>query len=324
MDVGKRRGEAMKAVAVNHFGELPEVVEVTTPTADPGQVLVRLVAASINPMDAKLASGEWRPAPALFPMVLGVDGAGYVEATGDGEATFAQGDKVFGQLFIPPIGSTGTYAEYVAVSAQAPLTWVPDGLDLALAASAPTAGGTGLSLIDVLDPLQDQVVLLIGAGGGVGTFASQFAVNAGASVIANINADDVDRISSYGVSETVVRSEISVMDAVRASHPDGVDALIDLVSDAAAFARTSALVRPGGVAVTTQYVADLEALRSSGVRGVNFALRMTRELIERVGRALAEHAVQPPPISRITLEDVPPTFGTQSRSRRGCKTVIIL
>jgi hypothetical protein len=103
-----------------------------------------------------------------------------------------------------------------------------------------------------------------------------------------------------------------------------VDALIDLVSDAAAFARTSALVRPGGVAVTTQYVADLEALRSSGVRGVNFALRMTRELIERVGRALAEHAVQPPPISRITLEDVPPTFGTQSRSRRGCKTVIIL
>jgi NADPH:quinone reductase len=58
LDVGKRREQAMKAVAVNHFGELPEVVEVTTPTADPGQVLIRLVAASINPMDAKLASGE--------------------------------------------------------------------------------------------------------------------------------------------------------------------------------------------------------------------------------------------------------------------------
>jgi NADPH2:quinone reductase len=314
----------MRAVAVNHFGELPEVVEVMTPTADPGQVLVRLAAASINPMDAKVASGEWRPAPAVFPMVLGVDGAGYVEATGEGETKFARGDKVFGQLFIPPIGSTGTYAEYVAVSAEAPLTCVPDGLDLVLAASAPTAGGTGLSLIDLLDPVQDQAVLLIGAGGGVGTFASQFAVNAGASVIANINAEDVDRMRSYGVSETVVRSDMSLTDAVRASHPDGVDVLIDLVSDATAFARTSALVRPGGVAITTQYVADLEALRSSGVRGVNFALRMTSDLIARVGQALVEDSVQPPPISRITLEDVPAMFRSRNRSRRGCKTVIIL
>jgi NADPH2:quinone reductase len=318
------RGEAMRAVAVSQFGGLPKVIEATTPVADPGQVLVRLAAASINPMDAKLASGEWRPAPAIFPMVLGVDGAGSVEATGEGTTRFAPGDKVFGQLFIPPIGATGTYAEYVAVSAEAPLAWVPDRLDLVEAASAPTAGGTGLSLIDLLDPLEDQVVLLIGAGGGVGTFATQFAVNAGASVIANINAADEDRMRWYGVRETVVRSKGSVIDAVRTSHPDGVDALIDLVSNATSFASISELVRPGGVAITTQYVADLEALQSSGVRGVNFALRTTSELMERVGQALADKSVQPPPISRIRLEDVPSLFGSQSRSTSGGKTVIVL
>ncbi len=289
----------MRAVAVNYFGDLPEVMEATTPIAGPGQVLIKLVAASINPMDAKLASGEWRPAPAVFPMVLGVDGAGYVEATGEGTTKFSRGDRVFGQLFIPPIGATGTYAEYVAVSAQAPLTWVPDDLDLYVASTAPTAGGTGLSLIDLLDPLEDQVLLLIGAGGGVGTFATQFAVRAGASVIASINASDEDRMRSYGVSETLVRSKVSVADAVRASHPDGVDVLIDVVSDAMAFTSLSALVRPGGVAITTQYVADLEALQSSGIRGVNFALRPTSELMERVGQALANQSVQPPPISRI-------------------------
>jgi NADPH:quinone reductase len=324
VDTEKRRGEQMRAVAVSQFGDLPTVIEATTPAANPGQVLIRLVAASINPMDAKLASGDWRPAPAVFPMVLGVDGAGCVEVAGKGTTRFAPGDRVFGQLFIPPIGATGTYAEYVAVSAEAPLTWVPDGLDLVLAASAPTAGGTGLSLIDLLEPLEGQVVLLIGAGGGVGTFAAQFAVNAGATVIANINAADEDRIRSYGVSETVVRSKVSITDAVRTSHPDGVDVLIDLVGGAAAFASTSELVRPGGVAITTQYVADLDALQSSGIRGVNFALRTTSELMERVGQALANKSVQPPPISRIKLEDVPAMFRSQSRSISGSKTVIVL
>src|ERR1700751_1116373 len=135
----------MRAVTVSRFGESPVVTQVRTPSAGPGQVLIRLGAAGVNPMDAKLASGEWRPAPAIFPMVLGVDGAGRVEAIGEGTTRFAPGDKVFGQLFIPPIGATGTYAEYVAVSAEAPLAWVPDGLDLVEAASAPTAGGTGLS-----------------------------------------------------------------------------------------------------------------------------------------------------------------------------------
>ncbi len=186
----------------------------------------------VNPADAKLASGEWRPAPAVFPMVLGVDGAGVVETVGNGTTRFRPGDRVFGQLFIPPIGASGTYAEYVAVTAEAPLARVPDGVDLAMAAAAPTAGLTGLSLVELLEPLDDQVVLIVGAGGGVGTFATQFAVNAGARVIANIDAQAEGRMRAYGVTETVLRSEVPVKKAVRQSHPDGIDALIDLVSDA--------------------------------------------------------------------------------------------
>jgi NADPH:quinone reductase-like Zn-dependent oxidoreductase len=78
----------MRAVTVNHFGGSPSMAEVATPVAGPGQVLIKLAAASINPMDAKLASGEWRPAPVMFPMVLGVDGAGVVEAIGEGTTRF--------------------------------------------------------------------------------------------------------------------------------------------------------------------------------------------------------------------------------------------
>lgn len=146
----------------------------------------------------------------------------------------------------------------------------------------------------------------------------------GASVIANINALAEERMRSYGVRERILRSRVSVTEAVRRSHPDGVDVLIDLVSDATAFASMAALVRPAGTAITTQYVADLEALQSSGIRGVNFALRQTSELMDRVGHALTEGTVVAPPISRIDLDDVPAMFGPQGRSKTDCKTVIVL
>jgi NADPH:quinone reductase-like Zn-dependent oxidoreductase len=314
----------MRAVTVSQFGALPQVVDVATPVAGPGQVLIKLAAASMNPMDRKLASGEWRPAPVFFPMVLGVDGAGLVEAIGEGTTRFVRGDKVFGQLFIPPIGASGTFAEYVVVTADAPLARVPDGLDLIQAAAAPTAGGAGLSLIELVEPLDDEVVVIIGAGGGVGSFATQFAVNAGASVTVNINAEAEERMRAYGVTQAVIRSTDSVADAVRRKHPDGVDVLIDLVSDAKAFAALASLVRPGGTAVTTQYVADVEFLRSSGVRGVNFALRQTSELLERVADALATRSVLEPPITRITLDEVPKMFGPHAPHKVDGKTVIVL
>jgi hypothetical protein len=151
-----------------------------TPEPGPGQVLIRLRAAGMNPMDRALASGAWKPMPATFPMVLGVDGAGVVEQLGPGASRFSVGDDLFGQLLIAPLGSAGTYAEYVAVTEDAPLARVPGGLDDVVAAALPTAGGAGLALVDLLEPLADKTVLIVGAGGGVGSFATQFAANAGA------------------------------------------------------------------------------------------------------------------------------------------------
>jgi NADPH:quinone reductase-like Zn-dependent oxidoreductase len=200
---------------------------------------------------------------------------------------------------------------------------VPHGLALDVAAAAPTAGTTGLSIIDELEPAEAQVILIVGAGGGVGTFATQFALNAGAWVIVNVNATAEDRMRSYGVQETVVRPRQSVTEAVLHAHPRGVDALVDLVSDAAAFASLTSLVRPGGTAISTQYVAEVEMLQSQGIRGVNFRLRQTSELLERVGRALADHMVTVPPLTFVALEEVPGLFESQGRAPDG-KTVIVL
>ena len=314
----------MRAVTVSEYGATPMVGEVPTPEPGAGQVLIRLGAAGMNPADRKLASGEWRPAPATFPMVLGVDGAGVVEAVGEGTTRFSVGEEVFGQLLVAPIGSAGTYAEYVAVSADAPLARIPSGLDEVLAAALPTAGGTGLALVESLEPLAGKTVLIVGAGGGVGSFATQFAVNAGARVIANVHAAAAERMRGYGATETFDHTEAPLVDPVRRAHPDGIDVLIDLVSDADGFAALASLVRPGGAAVTTQYVANIEALSAAGVTGVNFAVHETSELLERVADALIGGRIVAPPIKRVTLDEVPSTLIAAESGHADGKTVIEL
>jgi NADPH:quinone reductase-like Zn-dependent oxidoreductase len=300
------------------------MAEVATPEPGEGQVLLKLRAAGMNPMDRMLASGDWKPMPATFPMVLGADCAGIVEKVGDAESRFSVGDDLFGQLLIPPLGSAGTYAEYVAVNEDAPLARVPARLDDVVAAALPTAGGAGLALVDLLEPLTDKTVLIVGAGGGVGSFATQFAVNAGGKVIANVRAQDAERMRAYGAIETIDHTEVPLAEAVPEAHPDGIDALLDLVSDAAGFAALASLVRPGGTAVTTQYVADEKTLAASGITGINFALPSSSELFERVATAVANGRIVAPPITRISLEEAPAALSPANARPASGKTVITL
>jgi NADPH:quinone reductase-like Zn-dependent oxidoreductase len=314
----------VRAVTVSDYGASPVVTELPTPAAGPGQVLIKLAAAGMNPMDAKLASGEWKPEPATFPMVLGVDGAGMIDALGEGVTRFSLGDRIFGQLLVAPIGSAGTFAEYVAVTAEAPLAPVPQELDLVEAAAVPTIGGMGLTLVDSVEPLEDKTVLVVGAGGGVGSFVCQYAVMADARVIATGGTSDEERLRRYGVVEVIDHNAVSIVDAVRRTHPDGIDALIDLASEAESFASLASLVRVGGTALSTDYVADARALMASGVRGVNFVLRETSELLEQVARDLVDHRIAAPPITRIPLNEVPSAMETRGHHRSAVKTVIVL
>ncbi|HXB14380.1 MAG TPA: NADP-dependent oxidoreductase [Solirubrobacteraceae bacterium] len=314
----------MRAITVTDYGATPELVELPTPEPQEGQVLLKLRDAGMNPMDRTLASGAWKPMPATFPMVLGADCAGVVEKLGEDASRFSVGDDLFGQLLVPPLGSAGTYAEYVAVAEDVPLARVPAGLDDVVAASLPTAGMAALGVVDLLEPVSGKTVLIVGAGGGVGSFATQFAVKAGGNVTANVRAHDAERMREYGAVETIDDTAVSLPDAVRQAYPDGIDALIDVISDAAGFATLASLVRSGGTAVTTQYVADEDALSSAGVSGINFALQPSSELLARVADAVAEGRILAPPITRISLDEVPAALDpAQARPASG-KTVITL
>jgi NADPH:quinone reductase len=313
----------MRAVIVSEYGAAPRMAEIPAPEAGTGQVLIRVLAAGVNPMDRQIAGGAWQSImPGTFPMVLGADVAGTVEKVGEGSTRFSAGDEVFGQLLVPPLGSTGTYAEYVAANEQAPIARTPPRLDPAVAASAPTAGMAALSVVDSLAPFGGKSVLIVGAGGGVGAFATQFAVSAGARVIANVRAENVERLRSYGASETVDHTTDQLPELVRRTHPDGIEVLVDLASDGEGFAALAALVRSGGTALTTRYVADVEQLDEQGVTGVNFQLLPSVELLERVAGALVSGRTVAPPITRIPLAEAPAAFAQNGSAPAG-KTVIV-
>jgi NADPH:quinone reductase-like Zn-dependent oxidoreductase len=313
----------MHAIAITEYGGDPAVTELPKPAAASDKMVVRVEAAGMNPVDRSIASGAYKDLmPATFPLVLGVDMAGIVEAVGGETAGFDEGDRVFGQLMIPPLGSTGTYAEFVFVPKDAPVAKVPQAMDAPTAASLPTAGGTALQIAESLSPLEDTTMLIVGAAGGVGSFLTQFAVRAGAQVIADVAAGDSARIREYGAAETIDYHTDNVHAAVATLYPEGIDVLVDLANDAGEFAELASLVRSGGTALTTRYVADTDSLTARGVTGVNFAYQPSRPLLAQLADAVATGGVVPPPLATVALDDVPQVLRGNGKGARPAKTVI--
>jgi len=312
-------------VVVTEYGATARMVDLPVPEVHAGQVLIRVSAAGMNPMDRALADGAWQSImPAIFPMVLGVDVAGTVEDVGEDTNGFAVGEAVMGQLLIPPLGSSGTYAEFVAVSARSTLARIPTGMGAVVAASAPTAGMTGLAIVDAIAPLEGKTVLIVGAAGGVGSFATQFAANAGAHVVANARTGNASRMRAYGAAETIDHTLGPLPEVVARAHPDGIDVLVDLANDAVEFARLAGLVRKDGIALTTRYVADADGLAAAGVSGMNFQVPASAELLERVASALATDSIVPPPINRISLDQALAALAGENSSLVDGKTVIVV
>jgi NADPH:quinone reductase-like Zn-dependent oxidoreductase len=295
----------MRAVVAEDYGSPPVVADLPTPQPQAGQVLIKLAAAGMNPMDRALAGGFWRPMPATFPMVLGADFAGTIESVGEGATAFAVGQQVFGQSFVAPLGSAGTYAEYLVAAADVPMALVPAGLDPVVAAALPTAGMTAMLIVEgVVGPLDGKSVLIVGAAGGVGSYATQFAANAGARVIANARPAAAARLREYGAQDVIDHTDRPLVDSVREAYPDGVDVVLDLVSDPESFEAHAALVRPGGTAVSTRYVADA-ASNAGEVTRVNYALQPSGEVLARLADAVVSGRIAAPPITRIPLDGVP-------------------
>lgn len=241
---------SMQALVWEGFDSEPAVREAPSPEPGPREVLVRVGAASINAFDAFVANGAAKDfMPHEFPAVLGSDIAGTVEAVGEGVEGFEPGDRVFGGLGFKGSVHDGTFAELSTPLASG-IRRTPEGLDDVAAGSLGVAGSTAVNAVGHVDPAEGSTVLIIGATGGVGSFAVQLAALRGATVIATGRPGDEEFLRGLGAAETVDYTG-DVAAQVRERWPDGVDAVLDFVNrDHSAFASMAGLARPGGASVS--------------------------------------------------------------------------
>jgi NADPH:quinone reductase-like Zn-dependent oxidoreductase len=240
----------MKALALDSFDGGPKVKDVPDPVAGPGEVLVRVSAASLNAFDVGVAAGSMKDfMPYEFPAVIGNDLAGRVEAVGDGVEGFGVGERVFGMMGMRGGVHDGSFAE-LANPQAASIASAPEGLSDADAGSLGVAGGTAMSAVEAVAPSEGGTVLIVGATGGVGSFAIQLAALRGAHVIATVRPGDEEFVNKLGAAETVDYTG-DMAEEIRARYPSGIDAVIDAVNrDRAAFAGLVALVHGGGHATS--------------------------------------------------------------------------
>jgi NADPH:quinone reductase-like Zn-dependent oxidoreductase len=210
----------MRAVTLDAFEAAPAVHDdLPDPTAAAGGMVVRVRASSVNPVDNAIAAGLLREmVDHDFPVVLGRDYAGTVEAIGPDLDGYALGDEVFGFLLhANPTVHEGSWAELIALTPEMQVAPKPASLDLATAGIAPLAGIAALAAVDALALSEGETILIVGATGGVGSFAVQLAARAGATIIAPALPEDADYLRELGITEHFDRDG-DVVAAVRDRH----------------------------------------------------------------------------------------------------------
>lgn len=281
----------MKAVVVHQYGG-PEVLkfeEYPDPVPGPGEVLVRVAAASVNPIDYKRRAGLTKDFyPLKFPGLIGVDMAGTAVKMGPGVEGFSVGDRVFAM-------TDNTYAELCVVKA-AVLAKVPQGLDLMQAAALPLATTTGNQLLLATGIKAGQTVLVVGAAGNVGRSAVFTAKTRGATVIAGVLKRQIDEAKTVGADQVVATDD----DTAIANLPP-LDAVADTVGGRTA-EKLLAKVKPGGVYASVIGTPQ-NAGQSPSVKTVFVFSKFDRKTLEFMAEAVRDGKLVIPVSMELPLSE---------------------
>ncbi len=297
----------MRAFALDAFGQPGSIHDVPEPEPAEGQVRVRVAAASLNPFDNIVIQGYMKDRMEhRLPLIPAGDFSGTVDALGSGVEGFSVGDPVFGVTGKMYIGE-GTLAEKATASTGS-IARRPESISDIEAAALPMAGVSALMCVDAAAPKPKDVVVVVGASGGIGSYAVQLAKGRGAHVIGVTNKANIDDVKRLGADEVIDRTAGDVLDAIKSKHHAGVASIIDTGSDAPTLARLSEAVRKGGSVVSMKGAAAPDELAKRGVKGVNVQTRVNTESLETLAKLSADGKLKAPRIRTFPLDQAGEAF----------------
>ena len=295
----------MKAIVVHEYGG-PDVLkfeDYPDPVPNRGEVLVRVAAASVNPIDYKRRAGLTQNFyPLHFPGLIGVDVAGTVVKIGPGVEAFTVGNPVFAM-------ANNTYAELCVVKADI-LADIPEGLDLIRAAALPLVTTTGNQLLSATGIRAGQTVMVVGALGGVGRSAVFTAKELGATVIAGVLKRQMDEANSLGADQVVATDDTNAI----ANLPP-LDAVADTVGGRTA-ETLIAKVKPGGTFASV-LGAPANAARYSSVRVMPVFSKPDRKTLQFMAEAVRDGKLVIPISQKLPLREAAEAQATAEKGGAG-------
>jgi len=306
----------MKAVQFDQYGPVGvlDVREVPTPEPGPGQVLVRVNAAGINPGEAKIRDGLldalW---PATFPSGQGSDFAGVVERIGPGVQDVAAGDKVIGW-----VDTRSSQAEYVVADEQN-LVPRPSGLPWEVAGAIPVVGFTAWAMVRAVDLKPGDTVVVVGAAGGVGSLAVQLAKRKGATVIGLAGPSNHDWLTRHGVIPVAYGE--GAADRIRAAAaPATVDAFLDTYGgDYVELALNDLKVAPGRIDTIVRF----DAVAKYGVKADGNGAGASAATLEELAGLIAAKELELPIARTYPLAEVGTAYAELAKGHIRGKIVLI-
>jgi NADPH:quinone reductase-like Zn-dependent oxidoreductase len=279
-------GPTMKAIVVHNYGG-PEVLkyeDTQRPEPKDDQILVRVIAAGVNPVDGMIRSGMFaKYEKAAFPMIPGADVAGVVEKAGSKITKLKVGDPVYAYVSLK---NGGGYAGY-AVATEGEAAPKPKSLTHVEAAAVPVVALTAWqALIDTAKLRAGQTVLIHGGSGGVGTFAIQIAKARGAKVIATASTPNQDLLKQLGADVAIDYTKQKFEDVAR-----GVDVVLDSVGKGT-LARSYGVVKKGGFIVTLVARIDQAELDKHAIRGASLSVNPDSNELREIGKLIDEKKIK--------------------------------
>jgi NADPH:quinone reductase-like Zn-dependent oxidoreductase len=281
------QNQPMKAVVLRGYGgpEVSKLEDVPRPEPKDDEILIRVVAASVNPVDVAIRKGYLAELIGnKFPLVLGMDAAGIVEKTGAKITKFKKGDAVYAFF---TLASEGGYAEYV-IAKESETALKPRAITFAQAAAVPAAGSTAwLALVDTAKLSAGQTVLIHGASGGVGHFAIQIAKARGAKVIATASSANQDFLKQMGADVAIDYSKTKFQEVAK-----DVDVVLDTVGRDT-LKRSYGVVKKGGIIVSIVDEPVQAELDARGIRGVTLRAAPEARVLEELAHLIDAKKITP-------------------------------